>query len=168
MENKWVTQAALWRVAKYDPDTGIFTRRINTGRHDCHKAGEVMGTKTVIGYIIIGLGNRRYMAHRLAWLYVHGEWPEQDLDHINRDKSDNRMANLRPATRLQNMQNVAKHKHNTSGVKGVCWHSQRNKWRAQINVLYRQKYLGLFDTFEAAVAARAAAEVLHHSHRVGK
>jgi hypothetical protein len=165
MENKWITQSALVKATHYDPDTGIFVRRVNTGRHDRHKAGEVMGTKTIKGYIMVGIVSRRYMAHRLAWLYVHGEWPDQDLDHINRDKSDNRIANLRPATRLQNMQNVEKHKHNTSGIKGVCWHSQRNKWRAQINVMYKQKYLGLFDNFDAAVKARAAAEILYHSHR---
>ena len=106
------------------------------------------------------------MAHRLAWFYVYGAWPNGDLDHINGDKLDNRIANLREATRKQNMQNVRQHKHNTSGVKGVAWHSQRNKWRAYIFVDYRQIHLGLFDTKEAAAAARMNAEEIYHSHRV--
>lgn len=146
--------------------SGDFIRRISTGRNGCHKAGEYAGTIQNHGYLVISIDKRRYMAHRLAWFYVNGTWPKGDLDHINGDKLDNRISNLREATRKQNMQNVRRHKHNTSGHKGVAWHPQRNKWRAYIFDSYRQIHLGLFDSKEAAFAARLKAEKQYHSHRV--
>lgn len=106
----------------------------------------------------MGVDKTRVMAHRLAWFYTYGRWPTQDIDHINEVKNDNRFCNLREATRAQNMQNVRKHKHNTSGLKGVCWHSQRKRWRAFIFLDRKQKHLGLFDTKEDAYAARKQAE----------
>lgn len=108
------------------------------------------------------------MAHRLAWLYMYGELPSTDIDHINNKKDDNRIANLRLVTRKQNMQNVLKHKHNTSGFKGVSWHRHSNKWRAYIFSDYKQIYLGVFETKEAAARARQTAEKIYHSHRVTK
>jgi hypothetical protein len=107
------------------------------------------------------------MAHRLVWLLHKGYWPAADLDHINEDKTDNRIENLREATRAQNMQNVRVHKHNTSGCKGVAWYAPRGKWRAYIFCNYRQRHLGLFSTFTDAVAARKAAERQLHSHGKG-
>lgn len=159
-----LTHERLLDLFIYEPHLGDFVRREAVGRHGCHRAGECAGT--VQKYCMITIDRRRYMAHRLAWFYVYGAWPNGDLDHINGDKLDNRIANLREATRKQNMQNVRQHKHNTSGVKGVAWHSQRNKWRAYIFVDYKQIHLGLFDTKEAAAAARMNAEEIYHSHRV--
>ena len=161
-----ITQARLTKLFCYDAATGVFTRRIAAGRHGCHMAGQIAGTLQNCGYLVITIDRRRYMAHRLAWLYVYGVFPKNSLDHINRNKLDNRIINLREATSKQNMQNVLTHKHNTSGYKGVAWHNQRNRWRAYIFNDYRQIHLGLFDTKEEASAARKKAELQYHSHRV--
>jgi hypothetical protein len=168
MENKLPTQQRIQELFVYDAETGVFTRRVATGRHGCHRAGTKAGTRERRGYIMIGIDSQRHMAHRLAWLYVYGEFPKTDIDHINNIKDDNRIVNLRLVTRKQNMQNVLAHKHNTSGFKGVSWHKPKNKWRAYIFVDYKQLYLGLFETKEAAAAARLAAEKTYHSHRVIK
>lgn len=153
-----ITQQRLKQLFNYDETTGVFTRRVAVGRHGCHKAGAIAGTKTSRGYIVIGFDDQRCMAHRLAWLYVHGVLPTTDLDHINRNKSDNRISNLRLVNRSQNMHNVNLRKHNSSGYNGVSWHKPRKKWRAYIFIDYRQKHLGLFNTVEDAIAARKQAE----------
>ncbi len=163
-----VTHKRLTELFVYAKSSGDFIRRISTGRNGCHPAGEYAGTIQNHGYLVISIDKKRYMAHRLAWFYVYGVWPKGDLDHINEDKLDNRIVNLREATRRQNMQNVRRHKHNTSGYKGVAWHHQRSKWRAYIFDNYRQIHLGLFDSREAAALARAKAEKEYHSHRVAK
>ena len=166
MENSAEFQERLKTLFVYDPSSGIFTRRVASGRHGCHPAGRVCGYTMQRGYVQIYVDGRRYMAHRLAWVYVYGRWPSGDIDHINQQKADNRIANLREATRAQNMQNVSLHRHNSSGRKGVCWHKPRAKWRAYIFNGYRQQHLGLFDTFADAVKAREAAERERHTHRV--
>jgi hypothetical protein len=96
---------------------------------------------------------RRFQAHRLAWLYVYGEWPNGAIDHINRDPGDNRISNLRLATPTQNNANRARPACNTSGVKGVSWIGKSRKWQAQITVHGRQKYLGRFSEKDLAVQA---------------
>lgn len=153
-----ITQQRIKHLFNYDETTGVFTRRVAVGRHGCRKVGTIAGTKTRHGYIVIGLDDKRCMAHRLAWLYVYGVLPATDLDHINRNKSDNRIANLRLVNRSQNMHNVSLHKHNSSGHKGVSWHKPRKKWRAYIFVDYTQVHLGLFDKISDAVKARKQAE----------
>jgi hypothetical protein len=167
MENNLVTVERLRSLFNYDQHIGVFTRRVAVGRHGRHKALHKAGTKQNFGYIVIAVDHRRYVAHRLAWLYVYGVWPSDDVDHINGDKSDNRIFNLRLATRAQNMQNVAKHKHNKSGAKGVSWMNTRSKWRAYIFVGYKQIHLGLFSSFNRAVEARKLAEQTYHSHAYG-
>lgn len=164
MVNNLPTQARLKELFIYDPDSGVFTRRISTGRHDSHKAGKVAGTKGI--YWQMHVDGKRFVGHRLAWVYVYGKPPKEDLDHINQNKLDNRIANLREATRRQNMQNVTLHKHNRSGFKGVAWHSPRKKWRAYIFNGYKQTHLGLFETLDQAVQARKAAEFEYHTHRL--
>jgi hypothetical protein len=164
MVNNLPTQARLKELFIYDPDSGVFTRRISTGRHDRHKAGKVAGTKGI--YWHMHVDGKRFVGHRLAWMYVYGEPPKEDLDHINQNKLDNRIENLREATRRQNMQNVTLHKHNSSGFKGVAWHSLRKKWRAYIFNGYKQTHLGLFETLDQAVQARKAAESQYHTHRL--
>lgn len=154
-----ITQQRLKELFWYHASTGQFTRRISVGRHGCYRVGDVVGTKTPQGYIIIGVDKRRYMAHRLAWLYVYGAWPSNDIDHINQNKSDNRITNLRVVSRSENMHNVSLHKHNSSGYKGVSWHKPRQKWRAYIFLDYKQTHLGLFDKIEDAIDARRCAEL---------
>lgn len=146
----------------YDPQTGIFRWRKNGD-----PAGCVCKTN---GYVLIGLDKRTYKAHRLAWLYVHGAWPCGDIDHINRNRSDNRIANLREATRSQNIANSTWEKPNATGLRGVRFVGK--KWSARIKKEYREIKLGLFDSPEEAHAAYVAATMQHFgdftSHSVAR
>jgi hypothetical protein len=106
------------------------------------------------GYVEIRLDRRLYRAHRLAWLHVHGAWPVHEIDHINGEKADNRIANLRDATSGQNKANQTRLRaDNTSGHRGVSWSKANRKWFAKIKHAGRQKLLGYFDSKEAAVEA---------------
>ena len=152
-----LTQEYLRDVLHYDELTGIFTWKKNTGKK--RMVGKVAGNPTK-GYWEVAINKRQFKAHRLAWLYVYGEWPKtRDIDHINLDKLDNRIANLREATRAQNNINAPVARNSKSGVRGVCWHSQSNKWRAYVKINDRQKSLGLYHDFDEACAARKTAEL---------
>jgi hypothetical protein len=142
------------RLLDYDPETGVFTWKPRGRRNswDARYTGARAGTLEN-GRIVIRIGNRCYKAHRLAWLYVHGAWPDGHLDHANRSPADNRLANLRLATRSQNAANTRKRSDNTSGFKGVCWNKKTRKWVAQVRVKGEARYLGLFDSPEEAYAA---------------
>jgi hypothetical protein len=139
----------------YDPESGnFFWIKANYKRPDL--VGKLAGTPCtgVNLYVKIQLKSRQYQAHRLAWLYMTGEFPKDMLDHIDGDKSNNRYANLRQATCSQNMMNVKKSILNTSGVKGVVWDSTRGKWRAYYNLNKKVKTIGRFKKMEDAVKAR--------------
>ena len=145
-----LTHARLCELLYYNPETGQFVwRKSLPGR----QAGAVAGAKTGHGYVGINFDSHNYQAHRLAWFYVYGEWPTGELDHINRVRDDNRIENLREATRSQNMGNYPKPANNTSGYKGVTWQATSNKWKAQIKKNRKLHYLGLFD--DPVEAARA-------------
>jgi hypothetical protein len=101
----------------------------------------------------LSLRGHRALAHRVAWLYMTGEWPAGDIDHINNNRSDNRFSNLRPATRSLNIANSTKKKSNSSGFKGVSFSKANRKWFAKITVNYRQQSLGYFNTPQEAHAA---------------
>lgn len=102
------------------------------------------------------------MAHDLVWLYVHGRWPEDQIDHINMIPDDNRLKNLREATNAQNGANRRKHRDNTSGFKGVTWSAERKKWVASIGVNNKSIALGRYAKIEDAVAAYAEAARRYH------
>ena len=162
-----LTQAHLKERLHYNPESGIFTWRecaAYNATWNSRFAGKVAGNtlrlprrtyrRLVIDYV-------RYYAHRLAWLYVHGEMPEEPLmiDHINGDGTDNRIANLRAVTRSENMINrVGLEARNTSGHTGVSWYRTYQKWLAFITCNGRRKSLGYFDSKADAIAARKAAE----------
>jgi hypothetical protein len=154
-----ITASDVRQMLDYDPQTGIFVWKVWRGR--TNKIGKVAGTSDRMGYRKIMLGGRFYMAHRLAWLYVHGEWPPVYMDHINGDTSDNRIANLRPATHTQNALNKGMHRNNTSGYKGVVWIKSRGYWTATIQVNGKRRRLGVFDSKEAAHEAYSAAAREH-------
>lgn len=149
----------------YDPNTGLFYRRTPWGSQPI---GSVPGGLSPQGYWQIGVKCRTYPAHRLAWLHVHGVWPPDLIDHINRDRSDNRITNLRLAGRSLNALN-ADRAGGASGVVGVCKRSPSNIakgcgdriWRAYITVGGRNRTLGNYATVEEAAAARKAAERQH-------
>lgn len=145
----------------YAPETGVFHRK-ETSRNNRVRAGEVAGHLSPQGYRLIGLDGTQHLAHRLAWLYIHGSWPVNRIDHRNEDKDDNRIANLREATNSENHWNTAPHRRNTSGFKGVSFDKSMGKWHAQICRDYQNRRLGYFDTPEEAHAAYlAAARDLH-------
>jgi len=109
------------------------------------------------------ISGRMYRAHRLAWLYVHGKWPENEIDHINGVRSDNRISNLRDATTAENRQNHAIRRDNTSTVPGVDWHKSVQKWRVRIRVPGKRITVGFFKNLEDAAAARARAKAELHA-----
>jgi hypothetical protein len=145
----------LRRLLDYDPETGVFTWRANRGPNA--RAGATAGNLNHHGYIQIVVCRRKYQAHRLAWLHVYGKWPPHDIDHINLDRCDNRLANLRSATRSENLANTSVRADNTSGVKGVSWHKQRGKWAARARINGKYAHLGLFENRQEAAAAYARA-----------
>lgn len=141
-------------VLNYDPETGLFTWKSGVNRRLA--AGAIAGTQHGSGYISIQINGHIYLAHRLAWLYVFGRWPSGFLDHINGDRGDTRIANLREASRVENNRNKRTPSHNTSGFKGV--HVASNgRVQAHIGVGRRQLYLGSFGSIEEARAAYEAA-----------
>lgn len=153
-----VSAERLRAVLRYEPDTGDFFWRSDVMCYGGGKpAGSIAGL-TSKGRHYIGIDGRRYAAHRLAWLYMTGEWPTE-IDHKNQDATDNRWANLRLATRSQNNANVGLKSHNTSGLKGVSWDRDRQLWKAQISVQTKRRMLGRFPTKEEAHAAYVAAAV---------
>ena len=154
-----LTAEYLRSILNYDPETGIFTRKVRTA--NSVKVGDVAGCSNGDGYLRLRLQSRLFYAHRLAWLYMYGEWPKGQIDHINRDRSDNRISNLREVTNKQNAQNSSKPSNNTSGYPGICWHKRDSKWVACIRHNQKLIHLGLFKTIEEAIAARKAAEKLY-------
>ena len=146
----------LRNILKYDPVTGIFTWLVSRGRV---KAGDVAGVVDTHGYRKIRVYGKSYRASRLAELYVMGKWPEDIIDHKNRQKDDDRWDNLRPATYSQNGMNTGIRVDSSSGIKGVDWHKHKKKWRACIGFDNRHIHLGLFDDLQDAIKARQLAEI---------
>jgi len=158
-----ISAARLRELLHYDPETGVFTRRVT--RNAIAKAGTVAGTLDRGGYVAIMVDGRRHKAHRLAWLYVYGKWPSGCLDHINRLTGDNRISNLREVTYSENQQNTLLQSNNTSGYRGVVWDKKKRRWKAHIKLNGKRHHLGSFITAEVAHEARKAAEVTLHTHR---
>lgn len=148
------------KFLKYDPSTGIITWRIYRPGRFCIKEGSTAGTvRTEVGYIYIGVLGHRCLAHRLAWLMYYGKWPEKDIDHINGERTDNRITNLRLAEKWQNLANCKIRRHNVCGFKGVF--KQGERWVARL-IKHRTKYyLGTFNSPEEAHAAYCRAAEYH-------
>lgn len=162
-------QKTLRSLVDYDPETGIVVWR---KRPEINKYAKAWNTRyagqqaTCLrkGYLQISItldsGEKyAYPIHRLAWLYVYGEFPDGDLDHEDRVKTNNRIKNLRPSTVSLNGHNVGLTKRNKSGVKGVNWHKASNKWIVRIATGGKVSYLGTFSDLEDAKAAYAAASM---------
>lgn len=158
MDGGRLTAAYLQSILDYDPKTGVFRWKVKLARAN---PGDVAGRINSNGYWRISIQRRDYGAHRLAWLYVYGRLPERQLDHINGDRLDNRLANLREATHSQNMQNLKRFRNNTSGYQGVRKH--KGKWQARICVDRHVHHLGSFRTAEDAAAAYAEAKARLHT-----
>lgn len=143
----------------YDPLTGQFKWLVNVARRS--PAGSVAGTFEARGYIRISIEGRKYLAHRLAWLYMTGEWPKNQIDHRDLNASNNAWSNLREATHGQNIANQGARKNNLSGWKGIYFRHKRRKWRAAIYIESRKVDLGLFACPAAAHLAYLLAAVRH-------
>jgi len=147
-------------------NTGLFFIRKVWNIYDRHsKVGAPAGClNKSTGYLEIKINGTKYKAHRLAYLYYHGHWPENDIDHINGIKTDNREENLRDVSHYENMRNQVLRKNNNSGVTGVSWHKASGKWRVYINTEYKIKHLGYYDKLEDAIKARKEAEIKYRYH----
>lgn len=160
-----ITQKELKKHIDYNPETGVFLRK--TSIHG-NPIKPVVTGYIAHGYRLITVGCIKYRSHRLAWLYMTGEWPNR-IDHINRVRSDNRWENLRSVTSLENQRNLPKMKSNTSGVTGIHWDKSRCKWKADITLHNKTKYLGRFDDKFEAICARKSAERrygFHYNHGI--
>ena len=160
-----ITAERLLELLVYNPDTGIFVWRKN--RPGC-TAGARAGAYNDNGYLRIQIDGRIYAAHRLAWLYMHGVWPADQLDHRNLCKADNRIANLREVTNSQNQQNTNLRANNTSGFRGVWFCKKRGLWEAKIVLHNKRHRLGYYATAEAASRVYEDAAAHFHSHRTDR
>ncbi len=146
----------------YNPITGIFTwkRPLN----NFVKPGDFAGTTNEEGYIKIKFNNKSYGAHQIAWAFVHDYLPVKQIDHINGNRSDNRICNLRLVDQMQNSRNMKRRSDNVSGVTGVHWLKCRGKWIARINHNKRKVSLGYHKDFFEAVCARKSGELKYNYH----
>lgn len=166
------TPEELRDLIDYNPDTGAFTWR---ERHDdgdratrsfnSSHAGRPVYLEPHRGYQRLSIGRKRYKAHRVAWAIHYGKWPEDQIDHINGVRDDNRIANLRAATNAENARNRRLPDYSMSGVLGIAWDKRRWLWRVTIG----NRHLGSFESFRDAYAVRKEAEEAegyHENHGV--
>lgn len=157
-----ISQTELKSQLRYDPDTGVFTWLVSKGNA---LAGSVAGAFDGAGYRRIMVNGKRYKAHRLAFIYMTGNLPPDEVDHINQQRDDNRWENLRHATRSQNQRNCKRPANNTSGFNGVSWNKKSRKWQARIMTDGKMRNLGFFDNLHEAASARSAANKKYHYHQ---
>jgi len=155
-----LTQKDLQSLLHYDPLTGDFTWNISFPNKT--KSGQKAGCLMSKGYWRIKIDRKEYLAHRLAWLYVYGRWPAEEIDHIDGNKLNNKISNLRECSHQQNAYNFKTYRNNTSGFPGVTRIPKTNKWRAQIRVGAKTKYLGTFDTAQDAYLEYLRAKAIYH------
>ena len=155
-----MTKDRILEVLKYTPETGVFVWKISTGKAI---AGRVAGQETKHGYVRITIDRRAYMAHRLVWACEHGSIPSFSIDHIDGNKKNNRIENLRQDPYKQNSQNIrTPGVRNTSGFLGVVLDKKSGKWRAFLRTNKKTKALGRFATPEQASEAYLSAKRIHH------
>lgn len=153
-----ITVEELHRLFDADFEAGVLKWKVSPSK--AVKAGAEAGGQHNRGYRHISLKNKKLLVHRVLWAMATGSFPENDIDHINGIRNDNRLCNLRPVTRTQNMQNQAISRANRTGHTGVYYMEATGKWRASI----RNKHIGLFDTIEGAATARKAANIAYGYH----
>ncbi len=159
---KRLTRSELMEILEYDVNSGNFYYLKSTAR--CIKIGEIAGSIKKDGYIRIVIKKKEYSAHRLVFLFLNGEYPIENVDHINHDRADNRLNNLRLATYGDNNRNSGMRSTNTSGVNGVSWNVSAKRWVSYINGDNKTIHLGSFTSFCDAVDARKNAEILYGYH----
>ena len=155
-----ITRDRLTQLVLYNPINGQFVWRRSISGHI--KQGCFAGSLNRQGYWTLRLDTEYYLAHRVAWFWVYGEWPKGEIDHINSNRQDNRIDNLRDVTRSINQHNGRPYRNNKSKLKGVTYLKARRKWMAQIQRDKKHYYLGLYDTKEEAHAAYCAGAARHY------
>lgn len=163
-----LTASDVRDLLEYNSETGKLVwkeRRGLIGKRSAWNA-RYAGTETCVtdnkGYICVQIYKKKYRGHRIAWLHHYGAWPTLDIDHINGNKTDNRIDNLREATVAQNGHNVGLTSRNSSGARGVFWHACAKKWQSGICINGQEIYLGLFTDFDEAVRVRRNAEIKYY------
>ena len=154
-----LTQERLKELFGYCPDTGVFYWTVSCNRL---KPGDKAGSVSSRGYVLIKISGKYYRAHRLAWLYVYGEFPKNEIDHKDGDKTNNRIDNLRECTHAQNHQNRVSMPKSSSKYTGVSWYKNSKKWRAKIVTNGVDKYLGLYESESEAYKAYCKAKFELH------
>lgn len=161
MAKENLTAARLRELLHYDTDTGVFTWKVRAAPH--RPAGSLAGSRHWEGYLRIKIEEREYLAHRLAFLYMKGAWPRNQVDHMDGNRANNRWSNLRDVTPTANMQNIrVARPHSSVGLLGVT--RQKGRFVARIRVGSDRKYLGGFDTAEEAHAAYVEAKRRFHPY----
>ncbi|WP_049207406.1 HNH endonuclease [Serratia marcescens] len=138
----------------YNPDTGVLTNRVTRGNSKTAEKGGISTNRVVGGYKIVKIFGITHMEHTVCYVHHHGALPDGFIDHINRDRGDNRIANLRVVNRRQNNINTRIRSDNASGFKGVSFHKKSGKWISYVSVNNKRHHLGYFDTPELAHDAR--------------
>ena len=131
-----ITQERLKELFNYDPLVGLFIRKVS--RPSCKK-GSIAGTDNK-GYVKICVDKKRFFAHRLAWMYMYGEWPRKEIDHLNHIKDDNRIINLRDVSRSDNARNFPLFLTNTSGYSGLYFNKKKKRWVVQLLQKVRKEF----------------------------
>lgn len=158
-----LTQERLKTLLRYSPVVGVFEKLVGDGSKRRPKRWALVGSASMVsGYVYVSVDGKRYGAHRLAWLYMHGVLPGQEIDHIDGDRSNNAIGNLRLASRCENMWNTASHKNNRSGIKGVSWDRKRQMWVGRIKKDGKIAFNAYFKTLEEADVAMSAARARNH------
>lgn len=160
-----ITAEYVREILDYDPETGVFIRKVRTAQ--CNQAGDradkLVTNPLCYGYRDITIKGKKYRAHRIAWLHHYGEWPKLEIDHINGEPGDNRIANLRDVSPRVNKENIHKaRKHGRSGYLGAHWNSQMGKWQGRIAVHGKTKHLGFYEDPADAHQAYLEAKRLYH------
>lgn len=157
-----IDQSLLKSILIYREDTGQFFWKVATS--DRITIGDIAGTVCKAGHVQIGIFGKLYIAHRLVWLYVYGKFPDGDIDHINHIRYDNRLCNLRDVPHKINQKNLSRAKNNSSGITGVHWSKERQKWCASITINKKVINLGRYDDVFEAICARKSSESLNNFH----
>lgn len=157
------TDAEIRRRIGYEPDTGKFFWKVTIGGRGSKAGSEMVGRINGRGYQDIGVNGKRYLLHRVAWFLTHDEWPLH-IDHIDHNRLNNKLCNLRSVSNADNMCNKGMSPRNKSGVTGVDWYKRDQKWRVQIAKDGKHVWIGCFESLLDAIAARKSAESLYGFH----
>jgi len=160
-EKEVIDQETVKKLFHYDAESGMLIWRFGNGRNV--KPWQEVTAKNGNGYYTAKIHGKSYLAHRLAWLYVHGSFPNKYIDHKNRIRNDNRLCNLRDVNTTDNAQNISLPNHNKSGYIGVSWIKSHNCWTVYVKVNKKNKWLGYYKNLDDAVAARKAGEKQYYN-----